>query len=370
MEILIVVAIWTVVVKRGIEDVLHVARGNTPPRYAAAKARRSSGAAGRYWGALWDDTWTDLLQKHTAKRARRDVHAPSPERPDQMRTVIADAWDDLSRYGRATWRHGWDKLARKQQDRRLRRSAGQQTVPGEVVPNQDEDQDGPEDGPRGRPQDEEQDGIQDEDGTADRDEREDEEPPPCPKCGTTMTTALNIGDPMSYDGKGIFRCPCCDYKIRRSPETTDDATQEGPTTMTATAVDGIGLDPQIRFCEESEQQFVANAQSNDNDLAISKKFADAYRQQVAVTDSAIAGVPQGVAVAAVAAMHAAMDKATAAATDMEQISALYAQAMDKANSAAADMATAAKEFMSYKNLQEGYAAQPDAPDKEFLLTGS
>jgi hypothetical protein len=118
MEILIVVAIWTVVVKRGVEDILHTARGGTPPRLAAAKARRSTGAAGRYWSALWDDVWTDLHNRHVAKRA-------NPDRPRGAATVF---WSNL-------WRDGWVSAERRRQRRTARPRPGQETVPGEVVPN-------------------------------------------------------------------------------------------------------------------------------------------------------------------------------------------------------------------------------------------
>jgi hypothetical protein len=409
MEMLLLAMVLGWVVKNGVKDLVHTGasaicavQGKPAPSWGSKRRMsRPNGAATRYFSQLWNDSWEDALARHNARNARRDVAGPA-DSGTATRSFLAGNFRGGLRFAHRKWHAAWIRLKIiRNLKKKDRPRPGQDTVPGEVVPNA-QDEDRPQDGDRPKPE-----SVPDEDGDEDepmvqpdpsqRDCRnctpdrhwhdqycllvgddpwigttgqdEDEEPPPCPKCGTTMTTAPNIGDPMSYDGTGIYRCPDCDYKIRRSPETTEATIQEGPTTMTATAVDGIGLDPQIRFCQESEQQYLANAQSNDNDLAISRQFAEAYKQQVTMTDAALGAVPQGVAIKAVAAMTAAMDRAGAAAKDMEEISALYTQAMDKANAAAKDMATAASEFEAYKNLQEGYAAQPDAPDKEFLLAG-
>lgn len=350
MEIVIVVAIWTVMVKRGVEDIWHTARGGTPPRLAAAKARRSTGAAGRYWSALWDDVWTDLHRKHVAKRA-------NPDRPRGAATVF---WSNL-------WRDGWVSAERRRQQRTTRPRPGQETVPGVVVPNA-QDEDRPQDGDRPDPQ-PVPDEDENEDETRDQDEdQQDDEPPSCPKCGTDMTTAPNIGDPMSYDGKGIYRCPSCDYKIRRSPndltqdedgyeqylgqrppadpdefipvaDMTEDQfaryqqnhpTQEGPTTMTTTIPTGevVGLSDTIKFCEGS---------------------AEAFRAQVHATELTIAAV--------------------AAGGDTSPGAAKLSTAMELCTAAAAAMDEAAVEYKSQVGIQEQYNANPGAGDRDFILAG-
>jgi hypothetical protein len=393
MEIVIVVAIWTVMVKRGVEDIWHTARGGTPPRLAAAKARRSTGAAGRYWSTLWDDTFDDMLSKHTARRARRQAN-PSTPRPRGAATQFFAGWlQDGRRAAGRKWESGWTRADEKRREKATRPRPGQDTVPGEVVPNaQDEfmcrscgkrpavpstlwcssctpSQDGggdrPQDGDGPEPH-----VVPDEDGRTDlrfgddptdptgtkrcpechgtvlvdgevclscRDRQEqrnqhrddqDDEPPSCPKCLTTMTTAPNIGDPISYDGKGIYRCPSCDYKIRRSP--TDDSTQEGPTTMTTTIPTGevVGLSDTIKFCEGS---------------------AEAFRAQVHATELTIA--------------------ATAAGGDTSQGAAKLATAMELCTAAAAAMDEAAAEYKSHVGIQEQYNANPGAGDRDFILAG-
>lgn len=135
MEIVIIVAIWSVIVKRGVEDIWHTARGGTPPRLAAAKARRSTGAAGRYWGALWDDTFDDMLAKHSERRARRQAN-PSTPRPRGAATQFFAGWfqDGRRAVGRK-WAGGWTVLDEKRREKTTRPRPGQQTVKGKVVPS-------------------------------------------------------------------------------------------------------------------------------------------------------------------------------------------------------------------------------------------
>jgi hypothetical protein len=143
-----------------------------------------------------------------------------------------------------------------------------------------------------------------------------------------MTTAPNIGDPMSYDGKGIYRCPSCDYKIRRSPEPTDDFTQEGPTTMTATTTEVVGLDSAIRFCEDS---------------------ARAYRAQIQAIEQTQAALAAG--------------DVTGPAAET------FSQAMEQSNLAAASMDSAAAELLRHKQVQEAYLANQGAGTRDFILAG-
>lgn len=135
MEILIIVAIWSVVVKRGVEDILHTVRGGTPHRYAAAKARRESGAAGRYWSTLWSDTFDDMLAKHTERRARRQASPSTPRPRGAASQFFAGLFQDAGRSARRSWRDGWTVLDERRREKATRPRPGQETVPGEVVPN-------------------------------------------------------------------------------------------------------------------------------------------------------------------------------------------------------------------------------------------
>lgn len=340
MEMLIIVAIWTVVVKRGVEDIWHTARGGTPPRLAAARARRRSGAAGRYWGALRDDTFEGMLRRHNERVARRAAAPSKVARPRGAATqFFAGLFQDGRRAAGRSWEAGWTRLDEKRREKSTRPRPGQDTVPGEVVPNrdggQDEDQVRPQDEDRPDPRtDQDEDGTpgQDEPTTqpdpSQQDQDEDEDPPPCPKCGTTMTTSPNIGDPLGYDGEGIYRCPSCDYKIRRSPEMADDFTQEGPTTMTATTTEVVGLDSAIRFCEDS---------------------ARAYRAQMQAIEQTQAALAAG--------------DVTGPAAET------FAQAMEQSNAAAASMDAAAAELLSHKQVQEAYLANQGAGTRDFILAG-
>jgi hypothetical protein len=404
MEIVLIVAIWTVMVKRGVEDIMHTARGGTPPRLAASKARRSSGAAGRYWSTLWDDTFDDMLSKHTARRARRQAN-PSTPRPRGAATQFFAGWlqDGRRAVGRK-WEDGWTRADEKRREKATRPRPDQETVPGEVVPNA-QDEDRPQDGDGPEPH-----VVPDEDGRTDlrfgddptdptgtkqcpechgtvlvdgevclscRDRQEqrnqhwdDQEPERCPKCGTTMTTAPNIGDPMSYDGKGIYRCPSCDYKIRRSPETTDDFTQEGPTTMTATATEITGLDSAIKFCDDIEQICSSQVSYHDTQGQKATASATAYQSLVSYIDQGEAMIAAAGITGDTATQFAtAKEQATAAAADMERAAAEQAAAQEKAASAAAAIAAAGKVLAGFKPGQEFYDSRPDAPDREFLTAG-
>lgn len=324
MEIVLIVLVWTVVVKRGVEDILHSARGNTPHRYAAAKARRQSGAAGRYWRTLRDDTFEDLLKRHNERRVRRDApRSSSVPRPRGAATqYLAGLFQDGRRAARRSWDAGWTRADERRRAKTTRPRPGQQTVPGVVVPNRDERQDGTEDRPQDGAQDERQDrpedearpdrqDEQDEDGTTDQDEpivpldRDDD-----PWIGTSneqdnQTTTTPEGD------------------IQGSPDT-----QEGTTTMTATTTEVTGLSQTIRFCEDS---------------------ASAFRAQAQATEQTVAAINAGdVSGPAAAKLAHAMELSLAAAEAMDQ---------------------AAAEFRPHLGIQEQYNANPGAGTREFVTAG-
>ena len=145
-----------------------------------------------------------------------------------------------------------------------------------------------------------------------------------------MTTAPNIGDPMSYDGDGIYRCPSCDYKIRRSPETTDDFTQEGTPMTTTIPTDNevVSLNKAIDYSESTAR--VATEMINSIDF----------------TQASLAG--GGVTGIAVEAFSTAKESFGTIATVMEQ---------------------AASEFKAQLAVQEAFIANPGAGTKEFIMGG-
>lgn len=333
IEMLIVAAIWTVVVKRGVEDILHTARGNAPARYAAAKARRSSGAAGRYWGALWDDTFEDMLKRHNAKRERRESQPPRPSakaRWNRGLMVLRYArWDAHNRF-----KSGWARLAQKRREKATRPRPGQQTVPGTVVPNrpQDEDQDRPQDEDRPEPS-----VVQDEDDSP-TPVPQDEHPQfdedgirLCPSCGQRNTGFGRICpscvDEQEDEADRLQHPPDSGPDNQTSFPLASTTTQEG-TTMTATMHEVVGLDSAIRFCEDSARAYRAQVQAIEHTQA-----------------AIVAGGVTGPAAAA------------------------FAAAMEQSNSAALSMETAATEFKSHKQVQEAYNAANGAGTREFVLNG-
>lgn len=326
MEILIVAMIMTVVVKRGVEDVWHTARGGTPPRLAAAKARRQSGAAGRYWGQLWDDTWSDLLTKHNDRR--------SPAASSRPRGAARVFLSNL-------WRDGWVAAERRRSSKATRPRPGQQTVPGTVVPNaQDGDEDRPQDGdgtvPTSVP-DEDRDGTGTEDGT-DLTFGDDPTDPTgvssCPECGGTVlvdgTICLSCRDRQEQrnqhheDQSGPDSGPDNDITPPATPTT------EGPTMTTTmpTGTEVTSLNKAIDYSESTAH--VALEMVNSIDFTIA---------------SLAAGGVTGIAIAE------------------------FTSAKDSFRSVAAAFERAAVEFKAQKAIQEAYNANPGAGSKEFIMSG-
>lgn len=332
MEIVILVAIWSVMVKRGVEDIIHAARGNTPHRYTAARKPAKSGAWGRYWRTLSDDVAADLLDRHNRNRERRTSQPPKP--------TLADRW----KYGRMAFRYArwnahnrfkraWAKRDEKRRARTDRTSPEPQTVPGEVVPNwdggryerQDEHQDDAQDRPEDEPGPDIQDG-QDETGTGDQDEQ-----PIAP----SDQQDDEYGKPMQDDIRWHSRTTIGDLKRAEQGERTSDehtanrtTTQEGTPTMTATTTEVVGLSQTIRFCEDS---------------------AAAFRAQAQATEQTAAAVAAG-------------DVSGPAAAKL-------AHAMELSLAAAAAMDEAAAEFRPQLGIQEQYNANPGAGTREFVTAG-
>lgn len=384
MEILIVVAIWTVVVKRGVEDILHTARGGTPHRYAAAKARRQSGAAGRYWGALRDDTFEGMLRRHNERVARHAAGRPTSKvaRPRGAATqFFAGLFQDGRRAARRSWDDRWTRLDEKRRERSTRPRPDQETVPGEIVPNVLDDEppmyvkDGrdwgncdtcgkrmvllpyqstcawctyerfggasnPDAGrltadeakrwtrgpaPR-QDEDRAEDGPQDEDQDRPQDEDQDRPEP------SVVPDEDDSPTPVPQDEPTDPTHPEQQDDEPSGPDQTSPlastTTQEGPTTMTATTTEVVGLDSAIRFCEDS---------------------ARAYRAQMQAIEQTQAALAAG--------------DVTGPAADT------FAQAMEQSNLAAASMDAAAAELLSHKQVQEAYLANQGAGTRDFILAG-
>lgn len=371
MEILIVVAIMAVVTKRGVEDILHTARGGTPHRYTAAKQRRATGAAGRYWATLWEDTWTDMAAKHAERRGRRNSEpAPRVEKPRGAATqFFAGVGQDVRRGMRRSWDNGWTRLDERRRESATRPRPGQVTVPGTVVPNaQDGTQDGGEDETASRPQDDTRPDpvvVPTQDDKTDLQFGDDPTDPTgtkqCPEChGTSITQdgiclacrdrqeqrnqhrEAHIKDCRNCDGHpnitiGSLRhthdefCQAPDILYTDDQPTAPLAsttTQEGPTTMTATTTEVNGLESGITFFEAS---------------------AEACREQVIRTEQTLAAL-DGFDVSGPA--------RTEAAAAMEQFSA-----------AAESSRRVAEELKKHRVVAEAIDAVQGAGQREFYTAG-
>lgn len=138
MEMLILAMVCAYVVKNGAVDVIHALKGQTSPRRQAARSRVPNGAATKFFSQLWHDSWDDALTRHNQRRAGQ---RPQP-RPDKPRSAARVFWSgvgqDARRAARRRWDQGWVSLDEKRRERATRARPGQQTVPGQVVPDGDE----------------------------------------------------------------------------------------------------------------------------------------------------------------------------------------------------------------------------------------
>jgi hypothetical protein len=338
MELLIIVAIWTVVVKRGVEDIIHTVKGGTPPRYAAAKARRKSGAAGRYWGQLWDDTWNDMSRRHADRRGRRLASPPSSSRPRGAATqFFAGLFQDGRRAARRSWDGGWTRLDERRREKSTRPRPGRQTVPGTVVPNAQDDS---------RPQDEARPGpepriVPTQDGT-DLQFGDDPTDPTgtrdCPECHGAVVIdgeiCLSCRDRQEQRNQHHDEQSVPDYPPDFGPDNQTSSPlasttiQEGTATMTTTTPEVTGLEPAITFCETSAQ---------------------AYNAMVGSIEQTMAALQAG--------------DVTGPARDA------FASAMEQSAAAATSMETAAAELRSHRIVAEAYDAATGAGTREFVRGG-
>ena len=330
MELLLVVAVWSIIVKKaivdGAVDLAFAVRGKPSPRWGSKSRVRPDGAASRYFRELWRDSWEDASAKHSERRARRLAPTAPTTKPRGAATVFfANRWREATAGVRRSWDGAWVRADEKRRAKTTRPRPGQQTVPGTVVPNRDEQQDDPQDRPQDEPRPDPQ-TTQDSTDLTDQDGVR-----LCPGCGRRLATVGRL-------------CPSCldqqedEADLRRYPPDAgpdqdiapplDPTTQEGTTTMTATVTEVVGLDSAIRFCEDSARAYRAQVQAIEHTQA-----------------AIVAGGVTGPAEAA------------------------FAAAMEQSNAAAASMEAAAAEFKAHKPVQEAYNSAPGAGTREFVTTG-
>lgn len=158
MEILILALVLGGVVKYGVTDLVHAAKGKPNPRYEAAKARYaartarvearaksgrgSNGRSGRgpgplrcYLSTLWADAWTDAQDRHVAKRMNRDQSSSTrPDKPRGAARVFLDGLTgDARRAARRRWDRAWTSADERRRARATRVDPDAIVVPGEVV---------------------------------------------------------------------------------------------------------------------------------------------------------------------------------------------------------------------------------------------
>jgi hypothetical protein len=315
-------------------DVGFGVRGKASPRLTQARARRTPGAASRYFSELWDDAWSDASKKRAARRQGQ----ASSSRPRGAATSFWANWlQDGRRAAGQSWERGWVRLDEKRREKATRPRPGQVTVPGTVVPNvQDETEDGPVFRPGPEPH-----VVPTEDGRTDLRFGDDPDDPTgvssCPECGGTSITEDGIC--LSCRDRQEQRNQHWDEQDE--PDSVPDyvpdfdpspatPTTEGPTTMTTTMPTGevTSLSQTIRFCEDSAQ---------------------AYRAQVHAIEQT---------------------QATLAAEEVSgPAAAAFSSAMEQSHAAAASMEVAAGEFRKHLVVLEAYDAVQGAGTKQFVTGG-
>lgn len=347
MELLLVVAVLSWVVKNGVTDLIYsgasavcAVRGKPSPTWGRKSRVRLDGAASRYFSQLWNDSWEGALAKH---QARRGLSSAAPDKPRGAATrFFAGLAQDGRRAAGRSWERAWDRADERRRARASRPRPGQQTVPGTVVPNRDETQDGPQDEARPDPI-----VVTVEDGT-DLQFGDDPTDPTgtkqCPECGGTSITEDGIclscqdrqeqrnqhhdeANPLAHLTPGAQAYEAMNQRLINEHVAKQHPSQEGIPTMTATS-EVVGLTDIIRFCDDS---------------------AGAYRAQAHATERAAAAAAAGGVTGPAAAK--------------------LAHAMELANAAATAMDEAAAEFKPHLGIQEQYNANQGAGTREFVTSG-
>lgn len=399
MELVLVVAIWSVIVKKavvdGAVDFAYAVRGKPSPRWGAKSRWRPDGAASRYFSQLWSDSWDDALKKHSERRERRQSPTtPGVEKPRGAATqFFAGWWQDRARSVRRRWEQGWTAADEKRRARTTRPRPGQQTVQGKVVPN------APQRPPRlfgpwlFAPR-----GVV------------------CSNCGTSegvkwvgLVRPVEVGEYLcvpcheardcKYCADRGLRpsCPACGRSADPGPsrprpdqdgpqdetqdrpqdedgpvdQDEDDSPapdlQDEPTNPTDPGQDGDPSvpDPAPDFDPDQTQSPLASTTTQEGTTAMTATATEVVGLDSAIRfceDSARAYRAQVQAIEHTQAAIAAGGVSGPAA-------AAFAAAMEQSNSAAQSMETAAAEFKAHKAVQEAYNANTGAGTREFVLNG-
>jgi hypothetical protein len=334
IEMLILSMILAKVVQNGVVDISFAVRGKPSPRYAAAQKRswRPSGAAARYFGQLWQDSWADALEKHNTRRTNATTKTPRTR--SAAGRFFAGIAQDKRRAVRRSWDERWERADEKRREKTTRPRPGQETVPGQVVPNA-QDEDRPQDGDGDRPEPDPQ-PVPAEDGTTDQDEpivQPDPSQRDCRNCTPdrhwhdqyclVVGDDLWIGEDEQDEQDGPDFGPDQDISPTARPTT-----EEGPTMTTMPTTEVVGLESAIRFCEDSSQAYTAMVYSIEQTRA-------------ALANGDVSGP----------------------AADA------FDQAMEMSAAASAAMVTAAEEMKKHRVVAEAYDAVPGAGTREFVRAG-
>lgn len=355
IEMLLLAMILAKVVQNGVVDIAFAVRGKPSPRLAPRRAKRAEGAAYSYFSDLWNDTWDDARVKHSARRASRQDPAVSGKPRGAATVFFGGLFEDGRRRARRSWDGAWERADEKRRERATRPRPGQETVPGEVVPNaqgEDRPQDG--DGPEPRV-------VPDEDGRTDLRFGDDPTDPTgtkqCPECrgavvveGEVCPSCLlrqqqrNEHWDQQDEGDGYEqylgqRAPADPNEFIPVADMTEDQfaryqqdhpTQEGPTMTTTIPTDTevTGLDPAITYCDTTVQACTAMQHSLEH-------------TEAAIAAGGVTGVG----------------------------SQAFAQAKELFGQIATIMQGAGQEFVAHKAIQEAYDANPGAGTREFVTGG-
>lgn len=112
---------------------------------AQAKAGRPTSPARRYAQVLKDDAFDDLAERHTRKREARKAKAAARVAGDEPRNAatvyLSNRKNEAKRGIHNYWERKWKEADEKRRAKATRPRPGQDTVPGEVVPNAQNDGD-------------------------------------------------------------------------------------------------------------------------------------------------------------------------------------------------------------------------------------
>lgn len=407
MEMLLLAMVLGWVVKNGVKDLVHTGatavcavQGKPAPSWGSKRrVKRPDGAASRYFAQLWTDSWEDALARHKERHARRNAAGPGDAGTATGSFLRGDFRDGV-RFTHRKWDAAWARLTMLRNLKRGRGTTrprpGQETVPGEVVPNRDGGQD--EDGVR--PQDEDRPEprtVQDEDGRTDLKFGDDPTDPTgvrsCRECG---------GTGINKDG-GICES-CRDRQEQRNQHWDEPIVQPDPSQRDCRNCTDrhwhdqycllVGDDPWIGTTDNQDDQqeppvteplahltpgarahYDRNSRLNDEHTASRNTTQEgttmtATTTEVVGLDSAIRFCEDSARAYRAQMQAIEQTQAALAAGDVTGPAAeTFSQAMEQSEAAASSMDAAAAELLRHKQVQEAYLANQGAGTRDFILAG-